>query len=522
MITIYVIIQAIILLCAIHVAFTLFVITFIREKKLKLNMNYKPTITVLIAAHNEATVIFDTVRSILNTGYKLNELIVIAHNCKDKTYEIAQRAGAMAIRCNEGNTKGHALNYGLKYATGEIVLVFDADNQVPKNFFVNSVPKLEHYDALQTKIQVLNKDKKFLPRMAHIEFSIHTVTKMIPFSNRGFAILGGNGQFIKRKVLDEVGAWSDSLVDDTEISFRIIKAGYRIGFCNESKCYQDGVEDLGAFLVQRSRWAYGNLTLLNKTFQFGIWKGINIFFAISGWILFYAAITINNFILIFNAFSGGITMNGVYWIAINFLIFLMVLVRCFIKEKIQLRHLFGYFAYMHLIYPIMIKVIKRGMKKKVSWNKTERTIKFDGDDKMRKNKILCIDDDKNSLFMLQQILKDEYEIRLENSSTNALYILNNGYFPDLILLDLMMPELDGYELLTLIKNNPILEKIPVIMLTANITHEGEIQGLKLGVADYIHKPFNFDILKQRIEKQISVTKSDNKLREVIEVLARDE
>ncbi|MCU7858285.1 MAG: response regulator, partial [Candidatus Thiodiazotropha sp. (ex Lucinoma kastoroae)] len=101
-------------------------------------------------------------------------------------------------------------------------------------------------------------------------------------------------------------------------------------------------------------------------------------------------------------------------------------------------------------------------------------------------KILVVDDEKGNIEVLQSILKDHYGIIPALNGQKALELAQK-HEPDLILLDIMMPGMDGYEVCKRLKTDPALAMIPVIFVTAMSEEEDEARGLQLGAVDYITK-----------------------------------
>jgi PAS domain S-box-containing protein len=117
--------------------------------------------------------------------------------------------------------------------------------------------------------------------------------------------------------------------------------------------------------------------------------------------------------------------------------------------------------------------------------------------------ILAVDDDPTNMHILVSALKDEYDIIPALNGFDAIEQLKVQR-PDLVLLDVLMPDINGFDVCKIIKADEMLADIPVIFLTALDTHEGELQGLELGGVDYIYKPINFTLLKLRIRNQIAL------------------
>ena len=122
---------------------------------------------------------------------------------------------------------------------------------------------------------------------------------------------------------------------------------------------------------------------------------------------------------------------------------------------------------------------------------------------MNEPKIMAIDDDIEMLKQLAIMLKDQYAVSVMTGADQALAALSEGNYPDLILLDVMMPDTDGFSLMEHLKNDQELKNIPVIFLTGMTDTDNEIRGLTLGGADYIRKPFHREVLLARIAVQLA-------------------
>ena len=102
--------------------------------------------------------------------------------------------------------------------------------------------------------------------------------------------------------------------------------------------------------------------------------------------------------------------------------------------------------------------------------------------------ILIVDDTPDNITLLTSLLGDLYKNKVATNGIKALKIAMTSPPPDLILLDIMMPEMDGYEVCRQLKENPATEHIPVIFLTAKTQEGDETKGFELGAVDYITKP----------------------------------
>jgi len=128
-----------------------------------------------------------------------------------------------------------------------------------------------------------------------------------------------------------------------------------------------------------------------------------------------------------------------------------------------------------------------------------------------KHRILIIDDEAVNLKLLGEILKDDYELAFAKTGEEALILIKNH--PDIVLMDIMMPGMDGYELIKKIKSGTDHPEVPVIFVSAMSESVDEIRGLKLGAVDYVSKPVNPTILKLRIKTQLDLLVAHKKLEE---------
>lgn len=121
-----------------------------------------------------------------------------------------------------------------------------------------------------------------------------------------------------------------------------------------------------------------------------------------------------------------------------------------------------------------------------------------------KQTILIVDDEPANLAVLSATLAEEYKVRAANSGKHALEVAFLEPYPDLILLDIIMPEMDGYTVLKKLKENPITQDIPVIFFTSMESEEDERKGLQLGAIDYITKPIKPLIMLARVKAQLTM------------------
>ncbi|NVZ08840.1 PleD family two-component system response regulator [Allochromatium humboldtianum] len=125
--------------------------------------------------------------------------------------------------------------------------------------------------------------------------------------------------------------------------------------------------------------------------------------------------------------------------------------------------------------------------------------------------ILIVDDMPANIRVLADTLKSDYRVRVATSGAKALEIAAGSPPPDLILLDVMMPEMDGYEVCRRLKDDPRTSTIPIIFVTAKDEAEEEAHGLGLGAVDYIAKPFHLPIVRARVRTHVNLKRKTDLL-----------
>lgn len=131
-------------------------------------------------------------------------------------------------------------------------------------------------------------------------------------------------------------------------------------------------------------------------------------------------------------------------------------------------------------------------------------------------KVLVVDDDPINLQILAQALSEFYQIIMASDGKKALE-LSLSQSPDLILLDISLPEMDGYQVCRALKNNSKTKPIPIIFITAHDSDESELKGLQLGAADYFTKPFKIPLVLARTAMQIDLKKKTDLLETLVDL-----
>lgn len=263
-----------VLLMAVYAIFTNIAYKIKKRKSLKnpqlKNEEYKPFVSIMIPAHNEESVISNTIETVLNLDYPNFEIIAIDDRSTDNTASVLkdlekkyQEKVIAFIRPKEAFPgKSAVLNDALQFAKGEAILVFDADATMEPNFLTNLVYELEPKDvgAVQARKVVRNKDINILTRCQNNEMTMDTYFQVSRDSVKGAVELRGNGELIKRTALEDIGGWNNyTITDDLDMSTRLHIKGWDVRFCHETIVYEEGIMYLFPLYRQRRRWLEGTI-----------------------------------------------------------------------------------------------------------------------------------------------------------------------------------------------------------------------------------------------------------------------
>src|SRR6185369_5718452 len=134
---------------------------------------------------------------------------------------------------------------------------------------------------------------------------------------------------------------------------------------------------------------------------------------------------------------------------------------------------------------------------------------------MKRQTVIIVDDTPANIVILSKSLGDDYELIFATSGDEALELIGSQK-PDLILLDVMMPDMDGYQLCTLLKGDPATRDIPIVFVTAMCQEEDEVRGLELGAIDYLTKPISPAIVRARVRNHLEL----KRYRDLLETLSQ--
>lgn len=240
-----------------------------------------PYVSILVPAHNEGKVIYKTVKSLILLNYPKDryEIIVINDNSSDNTGDELDRVkkdfngenlNVIATdKITGGKGKSNALNLGYKASKGEYIAVYDADNTTEKNalkYLITTIVNDESLAAVIGKFRTRNKEKNLLTRFINIEtLSFQWMAQAGRWQLLKLCTIPGTNFVVRKSIIDSMGGWDTKAIsEDTEISFRIYRLGYKIAFMPKAVTWEQEPETLKVWFKQRTRWAKGNIYVLLK------------------------------------------------------------------------------------------------------------------------------------------------------------------------------------------------------------------------------------------------------------------
>lgn len=240
------------------------------------NWHDLPFFSLIVPMKDEEKVAGRILDALMKTNYPSDkyEVIVIDDASDDETPEICKKFESLYpqrmryFRRNISHGKAAALNYGLKFARGEIIGVFDADNMVHPDVLLKTAGYFEDHNvvAVQGVVSSLNAEENMLTKLIHYEGVIQRHVFLSGKDKLGlFVPLNGTCQFVKREVLEDVGGWLDgALSEDLELSARLTEKGYYVKFAPDSMSWQENPSKFSQLIGQRVRWCRGCMEVAVK------------------------------------------------------------------------------------------------------------------------------------------------------------------------------------------------------------------------------------------------------------------
>jgi cellulose synthase/poly-beta-1,6-N-acetylglucosamine synthase-like glycosyltransferase len=256
-----------------------------KTRTMPFQTKYEPTVTILIPAKNEEKVIGRLLQRITELTYPKNKLQVIVINdaSSDQTGKVVcdfytKHSNINMIyrdKTSGGKGKAAAMNDGFSRANGEIILCFDADYYPQRDIverLVNAFtdPKV---GAVQGRVVVLNEPQNAVTRLVALERVGGYRVDQEARDNLGLITqFGGTVGGFRSSILKSLNGWDEtSLAEDTDLTFRIYLAGYKVKYNVDAQCYEEAVDNWGAYWRQRYRWAKGHMQCFFKH----SWKVLN-------------------------------------------------------------------------------------------------------------------------------------------------------------------------------------------------------------------------------------------------------
>ncbi|QHG17147.1 glycosyltransferase [Nostoc sp. ATCC 53789] len=228
---------------------------------------YLPPVSILVPAKNESPVLANLVYSLCQLNYPSDRLDiwVVDDGSTDETPQVLRELQTQfpSLQVHRRESKGGksgALNAVFPFTQGEIILVCDADAQLPANFLQRTVPLFQKQaiGAVQVRKAISNANTNFLTRCQQMEMCCDSFLQTHRIAIGGMSELRGNGMLVRRELLEKCQGWNENTVtDDLDLCFKLYLAGAEIEFVTVPSIQEEGVTTWEKLWNQRCRWAEG-------------------------------------------------------------------------------------------------------------------------------------------------------------------------------------------------------------------------------------------------------------------------
>jgi cellulose synthase/poly-beta-1,6-N-acetylglucosamine synthase-like glycosyltransferase len=284
------------LLMTVQAIFNIRLRLFIWEKPEQAWRNSAPTVyrephysfTIMLPARHEEDVYRDTIQKVHDLNYP-KRLIQILAICREddpgtigearaKINELRDPNVQLIIFNDKPINKPHGLNLGLRVAKGDIVTIFDAEDEPHPDILniINTTYLNENVDVVQSGVQLMNHNTKWFCFLNVLEYFFWFKSSLHFFANVGMTPLGGNTVFVRRKLMEYLGGWDETcLTEDADLGIRLClsKAKVRIIYDDEFVTREETPHTIEQFIKQRTRWNQGFIQMLFR----GSWKQLKTF-----------------------------------------------------------------------------------------------------------------------------------------------------------------------------------------------------------------------------------------------------
>lgn len=367
-----------------------------------------PFVSIMIPAHNEGKVITQTVESMLALDYPHDryEIIVINDNSSDDSSVLLGRLqdkypdrNLIVINTDAvtgGKGKSNALNIGFERSKGELIAIYDADNTPEKQALRYLVGEIMHDDTLGAvigKFRTRNRNASLLTRFINIEtLSFQWMAQAGRWQLFKLCTIPGTNFIMRRHIIEEIGGWDvRAIAEDTEISFRIYKMGYRIKFQPKAVTWEQEPQTVKVWFKQRTRWAKGNIYVIIKNIPLLFDRSarkihFDLLYFLSIYFLLLTSLVMSDLLLIFHALGYTRTTIAGFSLFLWVLAIILFVTGTFItiiteKGEMRLSNLWiillMYVSYCQMwmvvaAYGLYTYLKDLVFKREVKWYKTER------------------------------------------------------------------------------------------------------------------------------------------------------
>ena len=356
----------------------------------KVSKDYNPKVSIIVPCYNESLTLANCIEGLITQNYKNFDVLIVDDGSKDNTKEVAYELvnkypKKLKLLAKENGGKGSALNYGIAFATGEIVVTVDADSVFTKTTLENIVASFNGTDivAVGGNVKVSNRGN-LLTIHQTLEYisGLTLLRRCFAYLGCMQVIAGAIGAF-KRDKLIEVGGYSpDTIVEDMDITVELVKRGYRVDYNSAAVAYTEAPETLKDFIKQRYRWVYGGFQVMQKHKEvffnpkYGELGMIGMpYFLIFPWLevaTSFLFLFVMGEVLLFGRFAAFLAIFALTT-GLQFVLLLYILHIDHEDKKLSLVSVIQGFWYSHLINLITISAAIAYIRgTKTSWNKVAR------------------------------------------------------------------------------------------------------------------------------------------------------
>jgi cellulose synthase/poly-beta-1,6-N-acetylglucosamine synthase-like glycosyltransferase len=257
----------------------------INKEQMEEQLEEYPFVSILVPAHNEGIVIKKTVTALLELSYPKDkyEIIIVNDNSSDNSAEILQKMqrehkerNLIVINTDNiigGKGKSNALNIGLEKSKGEILAVYDADNTPDKKalkYLVQTLIQDKGLGAVIGKFRCRNKERNLLTNFINIEtLTYQWMAQAGRWNLFKLCTIPGTNFVVRREIMNKMDGWdTKAITEDTEVSFRIYRMGYKIKFMPLAVTYEQEPQTVKVWFKQRNRWVKGNIYVVIKNLKY--------------------------------------------------------------------------------------------------------------------------------------------------------------------------------------------------------------------------------------------------------------